>query len=202
VSGTIRYTESLSGCSEFDVDICCREGVTPDSCDVFTTDNCDVGYEPSKLYDSAPKFICGWADSPGRFGLVAPDPLPFGSRRSLSEGTRSLAQADCDDTLSIDDIVVAGPEAVVDRSVRDYLFTGFGPGECCQVAVRTVHDECESYDVAECCTDIEYTDSPTLSPTCEIPDSPEIACLYSTTDEITVEVLCPEGFTCSVALIE
>lgn len=193
VTGTIRYTEFQ--CDQFELDICCDSGFAGDNCDGFSTANCPVNYMPGKLYDTDPKNACGWDTS---FPAPPADgPIPT-FRRVLTESSRSLAQASCNNPLSYSEITAAGAFDTLGRNARSYQFNGIDEGQCCQVAVVAFTDDCESYDITECCADIRYTDTPTASPTCECPDSAVVTCADSTPEDVVVDILCPEGFACDI----
>lgn len=176
--------------------------------------NCKADMYPmAKRYDRAPKFICGWG-STGAFTTYNQEEYPAyptswegdSSRRlAARDSARQLKQDDSDESSceynTFDEDMNAlwlWKDSVELSSTDDsYIFTGISPGLCCHVAVVAYNDDCEVYDVKECCADIEYTPVPTIEPSCECPEMAGVTCGKTTTDEITVDVECPDGFSCS-----
>jgi hypothetical protein len=204
-TGLLRYSADSTLCAVYDVDICCSSSPKFSQCqeeEAFEEDTSECApnmYDPPKLYGYSPKRACGWSTNFPDPPIDGPEgAFPY-SRRLLAS-SRSLESFSCTDPMDYPSEFVGANSAISPPNDNSFSLLGVSEGECCQFAVVAKSDDCEVADVSECCADVRYTPEPSVAPTCFCPDSPEVYCSGSTPDEITVDVLCPDGFSCTTTI--
>merc|ERR1711966_252637 len=199
ITGTIRFEDFMCD-TLYNADVCC-DANPPRHCDDYNLNNCGFVYNPPRLYSDAAKSACGW-NSWSAAQRDAPQYPTFPTDRRALDASRSLLQdPSCLDPLSFDKVTAGGADEIVSRTTNEHTFTGIEEGQCCHVAVVATTPNCESYDITECCADIVYTPNPTVTPTCDCPEPPEVNCnpgggAFS----LEIEVTCPTGFDCDTEI--